>query len=143
MRKLFVVIACLITFSAFAKGEVPEPYIKPSSEAMLNKTKSTILTRPGRCELEVANQSGRGVYVDFFYVISGNEKIVTNFYVAPDYSAYLPLSQNGICDYSNRAVTLIHTIDNPSLYIYQGFGHIDQVLYVRSTAVNELSVKTN
>lgn len=144
MRKLFVVIACLLTFSAFAKGEVPEPYIKPSSEAMINKTKSTVLTRPGLCELEVANMSGREVYVDFFYVISGKEKIVKNMLVYPGYSAYVPLQQyNGFCDHDNRAVTLIRTIDLPPTYIFQGFGHIDQVLKVVATPFNELSIKDN
>ena len=134
MRKMLVVLACLFTFSVQAKVVIPKPYLSPQVEQKQQSIKTNPLTRPGICELEIANLSHKGAYVDLFY---DNYTVTTANYVAPGYSLYVPLHYAGYCHSS--VFTFIYSPE--SIILYKDFGYVDQILKIYSGLNSSIGVK--
>ena len=133
MRLICILIASIFAVTAQAKTYVPKPYIYPQVKQH-KITAKTSLTRPGYCELEVANLSHKTAFVDFVY---DNFSISAGHRVDPGYSLYAPLNYSGHC---HRAVyTLIYSPEH--IILYKGFGYTDQVLRILSGFNSNIAVK--
>lgn len=103
-----------------------ELFVKPSN-----------ISAPGYCEIEVANQSALGAYVDIQY---DNGDFRANNYVAPGYSLYIPLHYYGYCH--SYATLSIRSIYNDFLFYGAAYvGHT--VSIVPGLKENKLSVTTH
>lgn len=133
MRKMFVLMAAVASMTAQAKTEIPKPFLSPQVEQQATTEKSP-LTRPGLCELEVANLSHKSAFVDVVY---DNFSVSTGNRVAPGYSLYVPLHYSGYCH--NAAYALIYSPE--SQILYKDFGYVDQVLKVYSGLNSTIAVE--
>lgn len=139
MRKLVLVLVSFFVFNAYAskKVEIPKPYLNPQVEQGQQAAitaKSSPLTRPGLCELEVANLSHKGAYVDVVY---DNFTVSAANYVSPGYSLYIPLHYSGYCH--SAAYTLIYSPE--ATVLYKDFGYVDQTLKIYSGLNSQISVE--
>lgn len=85
-RILLFMLVSLFVFSANAIPNLPSPQVKKG-----------IVTTPGYCEIEVANQSHMGAWVDIQY---DNGSWRFNNYVYPGQSLMIPLDFPGYCRHS-------------------------------------------
>lgn len=133
MRAVCILIASIFAISAQAKTNMPKPFIYPQVEQTQVAQKKS-LTRPGYCELEIANLSHKSAFVDLVY---DNFSISAGHRVDPGYSLYTPLNYSGGC---HRAVyALIYSPE--SQILYKDFGYTDQVLKIYSGFDSAIEVK--
>ena len=133
MRKVVLLIAGLFALSAQAKNDIPKPYLSPEVEKQASQPRHS-LTRPGLCELEVANLSHKAAFVDIVY---DNFSISQGNQVNPGYSLYVPLHYSGYCH--NAAYALIYSPETNILY--KNFGYVDQTLKIYSGLNSMIAVK--
>ena len=135
MRKIMILVASLLALSVQAKTVViPKPYVNPPvKQSDINKSKSP-LTRPGLCELEVANLSHKSAFVDLVY---DNFSVSAGHHVAPGYSLYVPLHYGGYCH--SAVYALLYSPE--STILYKDFGYVDQILKIYSGLNSVVSVK--
>lgn len=132
MRKLVIFLFSIVTMVAQAKDSIPQPFLYPQVDEKAQQLDT--ITRPGRCELEVANISHRAVMVDLVY---DNFTISQGHQVNPGYSLYVPLQYAGYCH--SAAYALIYSPE--AVILFKDFGYVGQILKVCSGFTNKIEVK--
>lgn len=108
-RIVLFLFMSVFAFSVSAIPSIPQP-----------ATQKGIVTTPGYCEIEVANQSHLGAWVDIQY---DNGSWRFNNYVYPGQSLMIPLDYPGYCRHSYAFLNIYgqsHTDLLYSGYVYVG-----------------------
>ncbi len=128
MKRLFLCLSFfLVLFSAQAQSlDKPKNILVKPSHVQV----------PGYCEIEVANQSTLGAYVDIQY---DNYERRNHIYVAPSYSLYIPLYYYDYCH--SYATLSIYSVYGDFLYYGDAYvGHT--ITIVPGLKKNQLQVRT-
>lgn len=115
MKRLFICLSFLVVIfcgQAQASSSPKNILVQPAH-----------MKTPGYCEIEVANQSQLGAYVDIEY---DNYEQRNHNYVAPGYSLYIPLYYYNYCH--SYATLAIYSIYNE--FLYYGSTEVGHTVYI-------------
>ncbi len=120
MRAIIVLIASLFAIPTFA--------------ATPNKISMKVgYTAPGYCEIEVANQSHKGAYVDILY---DNHTRRNGNYVYPGYSLNIPLYYGGYC----HQYAYLNIYSPEHYLLFSGYAYVGHTITIHS-ALGKQSIK--
>ncbi len=115
MKRLFMIVACvfvMFSISANAQTSPSDVLVRPGHASV-----------PGYCEIEVANQSSLGAYVDILY---DNYERRHNIFIAPGYSLFIPLYYYNYC-HSAATISIYSTYGD---LLYYGNAYVGQTITV-------------
>jgi hypothetical protein len=124
MRTLLLLIISVLSFTTYAQNSNTIP-----------ATKTATMTAPGYCEIEIANRSYKGAYVDIQY---DNGSRRNNLYVYPAHSLFVPLYYGGYCHQA-----AYFTVYSPEHYLlYSGYAYVGHTLTINAALHGTMTVKS-
>lgn len=115
-RVMLLMLMSLFALSATAKPSFPQ-----------SKISKGVITTPGYCEIEVANQSHLGAWVDIRY---DDYSWSYNHYVYPTHSLMIPLDFPGYCRHSYAWLNVYSASRH---LLYGGYLYVGQTVTVVPT----------